>query len=70
MAHGTVKWFNDQKGFGFGVSVNLLHGFGRFNLQITRTGRLAAVEVPRDAMMPVDSAACATRSGRVPGSRA
>ena len=36
----------------------------RFNLQTTRTGRLAALEVPRDAMTPVDIMACATPSAR------
>jgi hypothetical protein len=61
---------SDNEGSGIGVSANRLHGFGRFKLQITRTGRVAALEVPRDAMMLVDTAACATQSVRAPVPRA
>jgi hypothetical protein len=47
-----------------GVSANHVHGCGRFKLQMTRIGRLVALEVPHDAMMFVDTAAYATQSVR------
>ncbi len=49
-----------------GVSADLLHGFGRFMLQINRTSRLAALEVHGEAMTPVDTAAYARRYARAP----
>jgi hypothetical protein len=37
---------------------------------MTRTGRLGALEAPGEAMMLVDTVACATQAARAPGSRA
>jgi hypothetical protein len=49
-----------------GVSANLLHGFGRFMLQISQTGSFAAREAHGEATTPVDAALCGPASWRLP----
>jgi hypothetical protein len=53
-----------------GMSADLVHGCGRVMWQIHRTGRLAAREAQCEAVVPVDTPACATRSARALGPRA
>ena len=53
-----------------GTPAHGVHGCGRGMWQIHRTGRLAAREVQCEAVVPVDTPACATRSARALGPRA